>query len=135
MLDPQKKVVTWAARGPWHTQHDAQFLDTGRILIFDNLGSPRGSRVVEYDPQTQAFPWSYPQWNNVPFYSQTRGMCQRLPNGNTMIVSSEQGEVREVTAMGETVWTLLTNNRFITVARRYPPEQLSFLVRDTRTRP
>jgi hypothetical protein len=134
MLDPQSKIVTWAARGPWRAQHDAQFLGNGHILIFDNFGSQHGSRVLEYDPQTQALPWSYSSWNTVPFLSQTRGMCQRLPNGNTLIVSSEQGEIREVTAKRETVWTLLTN-RYTTVARRYAPEQLSFLTRGTRARP
>lgn len=134
MLDPRKKVVVWAARGPWRAQHDPQFLDNGHLLIFDNLGSPRGSRVLEYDPQTQAFPWWYPQGDNAVFVTKERGMSQRLPNGNTLIVSSEQGEIREVTPQRETVWTLLTN-RFINSARRYRPEQLAFLARDIHARP
>jgi hypothetical protein len=134
VLDPKKKMVVWAARGPWRAQHDPQFLDNGHLLIFDNLGSPRSSRVLEYDPQTQAFPWSYPLAENPAFLTKERGMSQRLPNGNTLIVSSEQGEIREVTADRETVWTLLTN-RFINSARRYRAEELPFLARGTHARP
>jgi hypothetical protein len=134
LLDPRKKVVVWAAQGPWRAQHDPQFLDNGHLLIFDNLGSARGSRVLEYDLQSQAFPWWYPHSDNPAFLTKERGMSQRLPNGNTLIVSSEQGEIREVTPRRETVWTLVTN-RFINSARRYRPEQLTFLPRGTHARP
>jgi hypothetical protein len=134
MLDLQKKAIVWAAQGSWRAQHDAQFLENGHLLIFDNLGSPRGSRVLEYDPQTQAFPWSYPQGNQAAFLTRERGMCQRLPNGNTLIVSSEQGAIWEVTPRREMVWSLLTY-RFINSARRYRPEQVSFLAKGTYARP
>jgi hypothetical protein len=134
LLDPQEEAVVWAAQGPWRAQHDAQFLDNGHLLIFDNLGSAHGSRVLEYDPQTNAFPWWYPQGTRFRFLTKQRGMCQRLPNGNTLIVSSEQGAIWEVTPHQETVWTLLTN-RFINSARRYRPEQLTFLARDIHARP
>ncbi len=134
VLDPQKRAVVWAAQGPWRAQHDAQFLENGHLLIFDNLGSPRGSRVLEYDPQAQAFPWWYPQTATPDFLTKERGMCQRLPNGNTLIVSSEQSAIWEVTPQRETVW-ILSTNRFINSARRYSPEQLSFLPQGTRARP
>jgi hypothetical protein len=134
VLDIQKRAVVWAARGPWRAQHDAQFLDNGRLLIFDNLGSPGSSRVLEYDPQTQSFPWWYPHSDNPPFYTMERGMSQRLPNGNTLIVSSQQGKIWEVTPKRETVWTLFTN-RFVHVGRRYSSEQLTFLAKGTHARP
>jgi hypothetical protein len=134
MLDPEKKVVVWAAQGPWRAQHDPHFLDNGHLLIFDNVGSARGSRVLEYDPNTQAFPWSYPQANNYPILTRERGMSQRLPNGNTLIVSSEQGKILEVTPSRETVWSLFTH-RFVNSARRYSPEYLTFLSRGTHARP
>lgn len=41
VLDPETGTVVWGADGPWHVQHDAQFLDNGHLLIFDNIGSPR----------------------------------------------------------------------------------------------
>ncbi|HJT76974.1 MAG TPA: arylsulfotransferase family protein [Gemmataceae bacterium] len=143
VLDVGSGSVVWAARGPWEYQHDAEFLDNGHLLLFDNLGLSRGSRVLEYDPRTQAFPWSYSGEDGHPFYSSKRGMSQRLPNGNTLVVSSEGGEVLEVTRDKHVVWSLLsppdshsaTERRFITLARRYGPDQLHFLKEGERARP
>ena len=59
VVDPELRAVVWAARGPWQALHDAQVLDNGNVLLFDNQGLPKGSRVLEYDPRTQAFPWSW----------------------------------------------------------------------------
>jgi hypothetical protein len=126
VFDPPTSSIVWGACGPWHQQHDAQFLDNGHLLMFDNIGSPRGSRVLEYDPQNGSFPWSYPGVDNQPFYSRERGMCQRLPNGNTLIVNSEGKEIIEVTQSKEVVWTCGTH-AFITTARRYGPDQVLFL--------
>jgi hypothetical protein len=134
VLDPATQSVVWAARGPWRAQHDAQFLASGRLLLFDNLGSPAGSRVLEYDPRTGAFPWTYPGPGGPAFFTSERGMCQRLPNGNTLIVNSEGGELIEVTPGKEVVWTCALPG-FVTTARRYRPEQLSFLKGGPRARP
>ena len=134
VMDPDTGSLVWAARGPWRAQHDPQFLDNGHLLIFDNLGSPQSSRVLEYDPQTQAYPWSYPRENDPPFFSDERGMCQRLPNGNTLIVNSEGAQLLEVTANKEIVWSCSTN-RFICSARRFGPDQLHFLKGGVRARP
>jgi hypothetical protein len=134
VLDPNTGLVVWAVQGPWQAQHDAQFLDNGHLLLFDNLGSPRGSRVLEYDPHNDAFPWSYPGTDDPPFFSSERGMCQRLPNGNTFIVDSEGRALLEVSPGKEVVWSCSTNG-FITTARRYGPDQLSFLKAGQRARP
>ena len=134
VLDVGKRALVWAGSGPWRIQHDARFLDNGHLLLFDNHGSPRGSRVFEYDPQTQAFPWSYPGADNPSFLSHIRGMSQRLPNGNTLVVNSEGGELLEVTRGKEVVWSC-SLNRFITTARRYAPDQLPFLGGGQRARP
>jgi hypothetical protein len=126
MFDPVRGCVTWATRGPWVAQHDPQFLDNGHLLIFDNLGSPKGSRVLEFDPQTEAVPWSYSAENDPQFYTSERGMSQRLPNGNTFIVNSEGGDLIEVTHDHEIVWTC-SLGRFVTTARRYAADQVPFL--------
>src|SRR5262249_36791353 len=135
VLDVEKGKVVWAARGPWKRQHDAQFLDNGHILLFDNRGLPKGSRVLEYDPQTQAFPWSYTGANPARFFTAERGMSQRLPNGNTLIVISEKGEMLEVTPEKEAVWSCIIPDGYITNGRRYRPEELHFLKEGTRARP
>lgn len=126
VLDPPTGSIVWGTRGPWNYQHDAQFLDNGHLLLFDNIGSPRGSRVLEYDPRNGSFPWSYPGIDNAPFFTSERGMAQRLPNGNTLVVVSEGKEMIEVSPSKEVVWTCLAHS-FITTARRYRPDQLSFL--------
>jgi hypothetical protein len=134
VLDPEKGKIVWAARGPWLAQHDAHFLDNGRILLFDNLGSPRTSRVLEYDPSTQAFPWSYAGENRGPFITDTRGMSQRLANGNTLIVNSQGGELFEVTREKEVVWSASFPG-FIHVGRRYAANELRFLNGGKHARP
>lgn len=134
VLDPQSGKVVWAARGPWYAQHDAHFLGNGHLLLYDNLGTANGSRVLEYDPQTQAFPWSFGGASGEPFYTSERGACQRLPNGNTFIVNSEGGEMVEVTREKEVVWSSYVDN-YITTARRYAPHQLLFLEESQRARP
>jgi hypothetical protein len=135
VLDPDSAKVVWAARGPWQAQHDPTFLDNGHLLLFDNSGSPRGSRVLEYDPYTQAFPWSYPGENGTPFLSRIRGMSQRMPNGNTLIVNSDAGEVFEVTLAKEVVWSCSCGRVELNRARRYTADQLRFLKGDQRARP
>jgi hypothetical protein len=134
VLDPGSGKVVWAARGPWRAQHEPTFLDNGHLLIFDNMGSPLGSRVLEYDPQSQAFLWVYPGGNGTPFYTRIRGMGQRLPNGNTLVVNSDNGEVFEVTSGHEVVWSCSCGVE-LKRARRYTPEQLPFLKGDQRARP
>ncbi len=135
VVDPQTDRVVWAARGPWHAQHDPTFLANGHLLLFDNLGSARGSRVLEYDPDTQAFPWAYPGANGKRFLSRLRGMCQRLPNGNTFIVNSDGGEMFEVSPGGEMVWSCACGGFELHRARRFRAEQLSFLTGGQRARP
>jgi len=134
VMDPQKGSIVWATRGPWRAQHDAHFLDNGHLLLFDNLGSPASSRVLEYDLHTQGFPWCYPSENNAPFLTKERGMSQRLPNGNTLIVTSEGGEIMEVTEGKDVVWSY-SCGAFINTGRRYSAAQVSFLKGDQRARP
>lgn len=135
VVDPETDTVVWAARGPWHAQHDPTFLDNGHLLLFDNLGSTRGSRVLEYDPQSQAFPWSYPDESGKRFLSRLRGICQRMANGNTLIVNSDGGEMFEVTPTHEMVWSCSCPGFELHRARRIMAEQLSFLKGDPRARP
>jgi hypothetical protein len=128
VLDPQSRTLVWAQCGPWHVQHDPEFLDNGRLLIFDNEGgSPSASRVLEFDPATQEIPWCCSGQDDVQFYTPQRGMSQRLPNGNTLILSTNQRRILEVTADKELVWSCSCPGKETNFARRYAPEQLDFL--------
>jgi hypothetical protein len=135
VVDPDSEKVVWAARGPWKAQHDPTFLDNGHLLLFDNFGSPLGSRVLEYDPHNQSFPWSYPGKKGTTFFSKIRGMCQRLANGNTLIVNYGASDFFEVTPDREVVWSCSCGQAELYRARRYAAEQLPFLGKDRHARP
>jgi Arylsulfotransferase (ASST) len=147
VLDPQTRSVAWAARGIWRSQHDAEFLNNGRLLLFDNLGSPWGSRVLEYDPALQGVPWAYENENSRRFTALHRGMTQRLPNGNTLLVDPEEGRLLEVTPGKELVWECVCpspslgpgpnslTTYAVTSMRRYAPDTLTFLKKEQRPRP
>ena len=87
--------------------HDAQFLDSGNLLIFDNGVGRDWSRVIELDPLTKEIVWEYKAPNPSDFYTTGRGANQRLANGNTLITQSETGRAFEVTPDGEIVWEYL----------------------------
>jgi hypothetical protein len=79
-------------------------LPNGHILVFDN-GLVRGwSRVLDFDPLD---PRNLVQFAPGPkrFFSRVMGSCQRLSNGNTLIVHSEGGSALELTPEGQPVWT------------------------------
>jgi len=147
VVDVHARAVTWAAHGLWRYQHDAELLENGRILIFDNLGAFNGTRIIEYDPVTQAVPWFYANESSVPFSAYCRGMKQRLPNGNTLVVNPDKRRLFEVTPEKELVWNLAipvtpvgdkqaeSNTSAVTGARRYDPNTLTFLPGGARARP
>jgi hypothetical protein len=146
VLDVRKRSVVWAALGPWRIQHDAEFLDNGHLLLFDNHGWGKGCRVIEYDPVTQAIPWAYSDADASPFHAPFRGMKQRLPNGNTLIVDPDNRRLFEVTRSKELVWENFCSfppvpanqkprARAITSARRYSADELTFLKGVARARP
>jgi hypothetical protein len=139
VLDPPTRSVAWSLQGIWRIQHDADFLDNGNILLFDNFGSIKGgSRVLELDPRTQAIAWSYTNENATPFSAYMRGAAQRLPNGNTLIVDPDHGRLFEVAPSKEIVWEYMCPlpavphgkriaRHAVTSARRYGPKELTFL--------
>jgi hypothetical protein len=142
VLDIPTRSIVWAARGVWQCQHDAQFLNNGNLLLFDNLGSSKGARVLEYHPGTQAIPWSSSGDKPVSFTAMFRGSNQRLPNGNTLIVDPEGLQIIEVTRNNEVVWqwgqpsppprgqSASPDAPNFTGARRYSIDELTFLKED-----
>lgn len=140
VMNLNESSIKWAARGPWHMQHDAQMLANGNLLIFDNRGdSYRGgaSRILEVDPQTLGIQWRYPTASDDPLYTVVCGSVQRLANGNTLISETNNGRILEVTRSGEIVWDYRIPERYITKggelvskawhAERIDPAALPFL--------
>jgi hypothetical protein len=142
-VDGPTPSVVWAMRGIWRNQHAAEFLENGHLLLYDNLGSSSVSRVLEYDPVTQVIPWSY----SCETMNTYRGMAERLPNGNTLIVDVERLRLIEVTPGKELAWECYCSlpgptpdqntswNPEITMARRYSPDQVRFLKEGIHARP
>ncbi|RKZ41104.1 MAG: hypothetical protein DRQ49_06125 [Gammaproteobacteria bacterium] len=138
VVDMDKEQVVWAIRGPWHAQHDPDFLSNGNMLIFDNLGHyGRGgiSRVIEFDPMTMEILWQYSGDEKEIFSSGIRAAQQRLPNGNTLITESSRGRIFEVTRDKEVVWEFISpfraphDNHLVAVvcsAQRFHPDDLNF---------
>jgi outer membrane protein assembly factor BamB len=112
ILDPDRETVVWAKTGGWRHQHQPTFLDSGHLLVFDNLGAGRDrSRVLEIEPVSGETVWQYGGTPEVDLFSKTLGSSQRLPNGNTLITESQNGRALEVTADGRPVWEFYNPHR------------------------
>jgi hypothetical protein len=112
VLDPDAKTIVWALTGQWRAQHSVELLPTGRILLFDNLGTMRAaSRVLEVDPFTQQVVWSFAGRPGEGLLSETNGEVQRLPGGNTLVVESNFGRALEVTPDGRVAWEWVNPKR------------------------
>jgi hypothetical protein len=110
-VDLETGEVYWAESDMWHAQHEPVLLPDGNMLVFDNLGTPGASTVLEFDPATRDVVWYYRGSEESPFYSLGIGSCQRLPNGNTLITESMFGRAFEVTSEGEIVWEYYNPHR------------------------
>jgi hypothetical protein len=141
VLDPDEEHIVWARTGLWRGQHEPQLLDNGRILLFDNKGhrGPGGvTRVIEFDPKTDNIVWAYAGTAEAPLISSVYGSQQRLPNGNTLIVETNNGRAIEVTRDGEILWEYRSPHRktadsgaelvaLLADLVRVDPDQLTFL--------
>ena len=112
VLDPGQRKIVWASRGTFKLQHDAAVLANGNILLFDNgAKNTQDSRAVELDPATLETRWEYRGTEQDPLWSKTCGTVQRLPDGNTLIVESDNGRAIEITPDGEIIWEWLSPHR------------------------
>ncbi len=109
-------------------QHDVRWIPdghpgAGRFLVFNNGdGRPGGafSTVEEWEPPIdedggyvlgssnrfgpEEVTWSYVATPRESLFSRHVSGAERLPNGNTLICSGQQGRLIEVTGDGEVVW-------------------------------
>lgn len=111
VIDMESEKIVWAVSGPWKEQHEPSILSNGNMLIFDNQGLGKNSRVMEVDPFTLEILWEYKGTKEHPFYSHDCGACARLPNGNTLITESNNGRAFEVTPEKQIVWEFFNPHR------------------------
>jgi outer membrane protein assembly factor BamB len=112
VLDGKTGKVKWHFTHALIRQHDPDFTADGHISVFDNRNDDTetgsglgGSRILSIDPATQAVKTVYPVAGSDPFYSAYGGKHQYLENGNLLLTEARSGQVLEVTAAGEPVWS------------------------------
>lgn len=146
LVDRETKNIVWEYTGDYKGglsgQHDSHLLEkelpgAGNILVFDNGASPTTdlshcgcSYVLEINPVTKEVVWVYDQREH--FHSNFTSSCQRLPNGNTLILEAAHRRLFEVTPAGETVWEYVFEQPWTQRAYRYGRHycpQLAELVR------
>jgi hypothetical protein len=108
-LDEEAIVRGWA--GDFRGQHDPKLVEGGGLLIFDNFGLGERSRVLELAAGDGSERWSFAGSDEIPFYSESCGTAQRLPNGNTLVTESDGGRAFELTPDGELVWEFYNPHR------------------------
>ncbi len=110
IIDKVTGNIVWAwGPGEIMGQHKPVMLENGNILLFDNgLHSSerkRGySRILEVNPLKSTIEWEYKASPPEDFYSPYVSNQQKLPNGNVLICSGNQGRIFEVTGDKEIVW-------------------------------
>jgi hypothetical protein len=101
-----KKIIWKSPENIFLHQHDATFINSERILVFNNR--EMSSQVIEYDLRKDKIIWKYSggegEFNQVQFYSSIISGAQRLRNGNTFITLGTRAFMLEVNSVKETVW-------------------------------
>lgn len=113
VIDIEQDRVVWSLENRFGLQHDPNITRNGMLMVFDNIWRPGRSRVAVFDPRTQDVSWQYVGSPDHPFFSETRGVAQRLPNLNILITESESGRAFEVTPNSEIVWEYLNPHRAV----------------------
>jgi hypothetical protein len=105
VIDWKRRELVWHwGRGVVSGPHEASLTSDGNVLLFDNGLVHESSRVIEVDP---ASPGTLRQFSpgSSRFFDRVMGSCQRLPNGNTLIVHSEGGSAFELSTEGRPAWS------------------------------
>ena len=100
-------------------QHSVQVLDNGNLLFFDNHRylTPELSRCIEVQYDQTNYHAEIVWEHELPpdLFSGSRGECDRLPNGNTLITAGRTGHIVEVTNNNDIVWKLEVENQGLDV--------------------
>jgi hypothetical protein len=118
IVDRESGEVVWSYTGDYNGglsgQHEPHMIEkglpgAGNIIIFDNGASPLVdlahcgcSYVLEINPSDASLVWVYDDAHR--FFARFTANCQRLPNGNTLILESLCRRLFEVTPEKEIVW-------------------------------
>jgi len=104
---------TKCATGDTEGNHGHHLLDSGTLLFFKARVDP--SLVDEYSltetstSLSASLIWSYTPDNNLE--TTIMGDVQRLPNGDTLIVWADPGEMREVSPAGDVIQRIVASDK------------------------
>lgn len=137
VIDPKTNEIKWAKKFIWKMQHDAEFLNDGSIMLFDNIGKSKNeSRILKYFPENNAIQIVYAGSKQKPFKSYVMGAQQLLENGNILVTESTARRVLEINPKTKNIlWKLKSHKkkRFISPAHKYSPDYFTFLSKTTQT--
>lgn len=118
IVDREGGEVVWSYTGDYNGglsgPHEPRMIEKGlpgdgHILLFDNGASPYRdlahcgcSYVLEVNPVDNSLAWVYDAGHF--FFSRFTASCQRLPNGNTLVLESLCRRLFEVTPEKKIVW-------------------------------
>lgn len=131
VIDWKRRELVWHwGRGVVSGPHEASLTSNGNILVFDNGLVHQSSRVIELDPASPTVLRQFAPGTSR-FFDRVMGSCQRLPNGNTLIVHSEGGAAFELTPEGQPAWSYAGTKQTpdghrakVIRMRRLPPETI-----------
>lgn len=133
IVDPVNFKILWCYFTKYRCKmHAPAMLPNGHILVcISHMGGINvKSTVEEIDPITKKIVWSYSEKSGLlePFRV---SHCQRLPNGNTLIVAAGSTQrIFEVTPDKKIVWQFFTNNQYVLRTTFYSKERLKWLLND-----
>ena len=95
-------------------QHSVQLTNNGNLLFFDNarFQDPELSRCIEvtFNDDEPVLVWEYVLPDSM--FTGSRGECDRLSNGNTLISAGRTGNVIEVDSNNDLVWHLRVKDNY-----------------------
>ncbi|MEO0763875.1 MAG: arylsulfotransferase family protein, partial [Pseudomonadota bacterium] len=102
VVDRETGETKWWRVGAWNRQHDPDWLEDGRIGVYDNRMSRDYSQILAIDPATYETEVLV-DGRAMDFYSRIRGKMQVLADGRVAVSSPQQGRVFETGPAGGVV--------------------------------
>ena len=135
---PSTNKVLWLQRGPWYNQHDADFLDNNKVVVFGNdvireestinpkitsenlfFSNKRAHNdvyIYNFEQDTTVTPYSR-LMKKEGMHTYTAGRCDVLPNGDVYVEDTNNGRI----IIGDSI------NKKVEYVKRIDEEHISSL--------
>jgi hypothetical protein len=135
---PSTDKIVWLQQGPWYNQHDADFLENNKIVVFGNdvlreesvidgkitdetlfFSNKRANNnvyIYNFDKDTVITPYSR-LMKNAGIRTYTSGRCDVLPNGDVFVEDTNNGRI----VIGDSI------NKKVEYVKRIDEEHISSL--------